>query len=111
MMLDLLAPLIVGFAGSLHCLGMCGPLVVAYSLHMRPTSPDGAPDVTQLWSKGVAHHLVFHAGRIVCYGLLGALASALGYMANFSQFFAGLRSSVILGGGLLMVLFGFMLLK
>ena len=39
MILDLLAPLIVGFVGSLHCLGMCGPLVVAYSLHMRSTSP------------------------------------------------------------------------
>ena len=78
MMFDLLAPLIVGFAGSLHCLGMCGPLVVAYSLHMRSTSPDGAPNAAQLWSKGIAHHLAFHAGRILCYGLLGALASALG---------------------------------
>jgi uncharacterized protein len=111
MMLDLIAPLIVGFVGSLHCLGMCGPLVVAYSLHMRPTSPDGTPDVTDLWSKGIAHHLAFHTGRILCYGLLGALASALGYMASFSQFFAGLRNSVILGGGLLMILFGLVLLK
>ena len=111
MMFDLLAPLIVGFAGSLHCLGMCGPLVVAYSLHMRQVPQGATPDVAQLWSKGIAHHLAFHAGRILCYGLLGALASALGYMANFSQFFAGLRSSVILGGGLLMILFGFVLLK
>jgi sulfite exporter TauE/SafE len=111
MILDLLAPVIVGFAGSLHCLGMCGPLVVAYSLHIRSTQMDGRPCVSNLWSKGLTHHLAFHSGRILCYGLLGALASALGYMTNFSQFFASLRSSVILVGGLLMVFFGLVLLK
>jgi sulfite exporter TauE/SafE len=111
MMLDLLAPLIVGFVGSLHCLGMCGPLVVAYSLHMRSTPPDGTPDVTDLWSKGIAHHLAFHTGRILCYGLIGALASALAYVAGFGHFFARLKSGMALTGGLLMVLFGFMLLK
>ena len=111
MILDLLAPLIVGFVGSLHCLGMCGPLVVAYSLHLRPDSAEGAADISHLWSRGFAHHLAFHSGRILCYGLLGALAAALGYMTNFSQFFAGLRNGVILGGGLLMVFFGLALLK
>jgi uncharacterized protein len=111
MILDLLAPLIVGFVGSLHCLGMCGPLVVAYSLHLRPDAAEGAADISHLWSRGFNHHLAFHSGRILCYGLLGALAAGLGYMTNFSQFFAGLRSSVILGGGLLMVFFGLALLK
>ena len=110
-MFDLLAPLIVGFAGSLHCLGMCGPLVVAYSLHMRQVPREGTPDVAQLWSRGIAHHLAFHTGRILCYGLLGALASALAYAAGFGQFFAGLKSGVSLAGGLLMVLFGLALLK
>ena len=111
MMIDLLAPLIVGFVGSLHCLGMCGPLVVAYSLHIRSTAVDGGPDVTKVWSRGFAHHLAFHAGRILCYGLLGAVASAFGYVIGFGQFFAGLRSSVSLVAGLLMVLFGLALLK
>ena len=111
MILDLLAPLIVGFVGSLHCLGMCGPLVVAYSLHIRSTPPGSAPDVAHLWSKGVAHHLAFHSGRILCYGLSGALASALAYVAGFGQSFAGLKNGVTLAGGLLMVLFGLALLK
>jgi len=111
MILDILAPLVVGLAGSLHCLGMCGPLVVAYSLHIRSTAAEGGPDVTKMWSKGFAHHLAFHAGRILCYGLLGAAASALGYAVGFGHFFTGLRSSVSLAGGLLMVLFGLALLK
>lgn len=112
-MLDLLTPLIVGFVGSLHCLGMCGPLVVAYSLHIRSAPPDGTPDDADLWSKGIAHHLAFHSGRILCYGILGALASTLAYVAGFGQFlfFAGFKSGVALAGGLVMVLFGLALLK
>jgi sulfite exporter TauE/SafE len=31
--LYVMTPFIVGLVGSLHCLGMCGPLVFAYSLH------------------------------------------------------------------------------
>ena len=111
MILDLLAPLIVGLAGSLHCLGMCGPLVVAYSLHIRSTSMEGQPGVTKVRSKGFAHHLAFHTGRIMCYGLLGAIASVFGYAVGLGQFFVSLRSSVTLAGGLLMVLFGLALLK
>ncbi|NIQ37538.1 MAG: hypothetical protein GTN81_02970, partial [Proteobacteria bacterium] len=37
---DLVAPLVVGFAGSLHCVGMCGPLVLAYSVQLKsPGNP------------------------------------------------------------------------
>ena len=110
-MFDLIAPLIVGLGGSLHCLGMCGPLVVAYSLHLRPTGAAGAPEVMHFWSQGFVHHLAFHSGRIMTYGLLGAAASGLAYTAGFNQLFAGLRSSVTLAGGLLMVLFGLAILK
>ncbi len=110
---DLLSPLVVGFFGSLHCIGMCGPLVVAYSLHIRPASPYASPDVavTGLWSKGFMHHLAFHAGRIICYGLLGAAASLCGYIAGFGQLLGSFRSIATFIGGLLMVLLGLTLLK
>jgi uncharacterized protein len=117
-MFDLVAPLIVGLAGSLHCLGMCGPLVVAYSLHLRPAGTDGAADTgfhrvaqRNLWSQGFVHHLAFHSGRIMTYGLLGALASVLAYMVGINQLFAGLRSSITLVAGCIMVLFGLTILK
>jgi uncharacterized protein len=110
-MLVLFAPFIVGLVGSLHCLGMCGPLVVAYSLHFRTTSPDATPDARGIWSKGFVHHLAFHSGRLLTYGLLGSLASTLAYAAKFDRLFTDLRSSVTLAGGLLMVLFGLALLK
>ena len=109
-MFDLLAPLIIGFVGSLHCLGMCGPLVMAYSLHVgKPRAPN-APEATSLWQNGLAHHLFFHLGRVFTYGLLGALASALAHLTGFSDFFWDLRSSLTMGGGILMVLLGLVLL-
>ena len=112
-MLDFFAPLLNGFFGSFHCLGMCGPLVVAYSLHIRSTSPERGSNATATgpWSKGFAHHLAFHAGRIACYGLLGAAASVFGYLVGFDHFFAGLRSGATMVGGLLMVVLGLAILK
>ncbi len=38
MAIELMAPFLIGLLGSLHCLGMCGPLVMAYAVHIK--SPD-----------------------------------------------------------------------
>jgi len=109
-MLDLLAPLVIGFVGSLHCLGMCGPLVMAYSLHAGKPRDPNAPEVTSLWRNSLAHHLSFHLGRVFTYGLLGALAATLAHLASFNQFFSALRSALTMSGGILMILLGLVLL-
>jgi hypothetical protein len=105
--LDLIAPLVFGLVGSGHCLGMCGPLVLAYSLHHRPGAASWSSSV---WPGSALHHLAFHAGRLLTYGLLGALGAAVTRTADVHRFFTGLRSAVALGGGALMVLFGLGLL-
>ena len=110
-MLDIFASFFIGFVGSLHCLGMCGPLVMAYSLHLRPEDPSRNISVKALWSRGISHHLAFHAGRILTYGLLGALASILAYLTAFNQVLGNLRGGFTLGAGGLMVLLGLVLLK
>ena len=75
-----------GFLGSLgHCLGMCGPLVMAYSLHIRPGDPSRQLPLKAIWAGGIAHHLAFHAGRILTYGLLGALAACVVHLTAFNQ--------------------------
>jgi uncharacterized protein len=107
---DFIAPLMIGLVGSLHCLGMCGPLVLAYSLHIR-SSVGGAMAMSTLWSKGLSHHIAFHLGRLFTYGLLGALAAGLVHLVGFNHFFSNFRGSVTLGGGILMILFGLVLLK
>jgi sulfite exporter TauE/SafE len=109
-MFDLIASLVIGFVGSLHCLGMCGPLVMAYSLHVGKLRNPKAPELTSLWRNGLAHHLSFHLGRVFTYGLLGALAATLAHLASFSQFLSGLRSVLTMSGGILIVLLGLVLL-
>jgi uncharacterized protein len=111
MFFDILAPLLIGFLGSLHCLGMCGPLVMAYSLHLPPNGAPGESASPPLWMKGLSHHVAFHLGRVFIYGMLGALAAGLAHLAGFSQALAGLRGWATLGGGTLMILLGLVLLK
>ena len=58
--------IVLGLAGSLHCLGMCGPLLIAAArLSGGETSK----------SRSMALH---HLGRITSYGLLGLTAGSLG---------------------------------
>ncbi|MBL7781665.1 MAG: sulfite exporter TauE/SafE family protein [Saprospiraceae bacterium] len=69
-------PLLLGLAGSLHCVGMCGPLMLALPL------PDSARRAV------VAQILVYQTGRILSYSLLGVLFGLLGKgiaIAGFQQ--------------------------
>jgi sulfite exporter TauE/SafE len=59
---DLTAMLLLGLLGTGHCVGMCGPLVIAF------------PGRTGR----VSAHLAYHAGRLATYTLLGALVGLLG---------------------------------
>jgi sulfite exporter TauE/SafE len=111
MVFDFFTPFLIGVVGSLHCLGMCGPLVMAYSLHIRPMGEGGALPLSALWARGLTHHAAFHSGRILTYGFLGALAAGLAQLTDLSRFFSGFRNGMTLAGGILMVLFGLALLK
>jgi hypothetical protein len=53
---------LLGLFGSGHCLGMCGPLVVAL------------PGAYGQWRA----HLIYHAGRLLAYTLVGALLGGAG---------------------------------
>lgn len=81
--MDLVAALTLGFLGSLHCIGMCGPLTLAV-----PSS------ASSRW-KFFLERLVFTAGRVTTYAVLGALLGMFGS----KLFLAGVQQniSVILG--------------
>ena len=55
-----------GFAGSFHCIGMCGGFACALGRDQRG---GGAT---------VARHLLYNTGRLTTYCFLGGLAGALG---------------------------------
>ncbi|MEN9362017.1 MAG: hypothetical protein RL095_3552 [Verrucomicrobiota bacterium] len=81
--------LILGLAGSLHCIGMCGPLNLALPLPQNQRR---------------AYHLslfLLQLGRILGYSLLGATAGSLGFLLNDLI----LQQSLSLGLGLLLFIF------
>lgn len=82
------AAFILGLAGSLHCVAMCGPLMLAIPL--------GGQAHRQLfgWT------LVYQAGRVVMYGLLGLLFGLLGKGVALAGFQQGLS---VLAGILMLV--------
>jgi uncharacterized protein len=55
-----------GFAGSFHCIGMCGGFACALG-----RDPDGH-------AATVLRHLLYNTGRLTTYSFLGGLAGALG---------------------------------
>lgn len=94
-MIDYSLILITGLLSSLHCIGMCGPIVLAYSV--TSGGPKGA------WTL----HAAYNGGRVVSYTLLGAAVGLAG-MAFTSLETVGEYVSVT-GGGL-MILAGVLLL-
>lgn len=79
---------LLGLAGSLHCVAMCGPLMLALPLDGRARR------------QVVGQTLLYQAGRIGMYGLLGVLFGLLGKgiaLAGFQQALS------IAAGGLMLV--------
>ena len=74
---------IVGLVGRAHCAGMCGPIALALPLR------------TDNWFTRVASGLVYNAGRLATYMILGGIFGLLGkglHMAGFQ-----LWASVVIG--------------
>ncbi|GGK58807.1 MULTISPECIES: sulfite exporter TauE/SafE family protein [Flavobacteriaceae] len=75
--------LVLGLAGSFHCIGMCGP--IAFVLPVDRSSK----------SKLIFQTFLYHFGRIISYSLIGLLFGFIGkglYLAGFQQ-----RLSVLMG--------------
>ncbi|GLI36241.1 sulfite exporter TauE/SafE family protein [Desulforhabdus amnigena] len=104
-------PLSIGLLGSLHCLGMCGPLVLAYSLHLQSQSDTATKFSTFPARLGLFHHIAFHIGRLATYGILGALAAGLFRAVDLTRIFFSLRSGMSYVAGSLLVFLGLMLLR
>jgi uncharacterized protein len=110
MSFELVAPFLIGLFGSLHCLGMCGPLILTYSLNIKKTEKQTGGLRLLSWNKGLFHHLAFHLGRIMTYGILGALVAGLLTVVGFS-YYLNIRGGLLLGGGTLITFLGLAFLK
>ena len=83
----IIAGFTLGAAGSLHCVGMCGPLSLALPVHHLSST------------KKLFYLLAYQLGRIVTYSLMGLLIGLAGrriYIAGFQQVFSVTMGLLIL---------------
>jgi len=80
----------VGFG---HCVGMCGPIVASLSLSLKGRSV-------------IVPHLLYNAGRITTYGLLGGVMGATGSFTLVSASIASLQKTVMILAGILIIVMG-----
>ncbi len=75
--LSLLPLFMVGLAGSVHCIGMCGGIVGALSVGVAPTPPRAVIAIHAVRDNGTLRVLAYNGGRIGSYMLAGAAAGSL----------------------------------
>jgi hypothetical protein len=97
---DLLVPVALGVVGSLHCVQMCGPVVLACSVAME----------TRSTARRLLAQLAYNAGRILTYGALGAAAGGAGTGLNLIGSLAGLRNTAAVAAGTLLLAGGALVL-
>jgi uncharacterized protein len=96
-MLDFWLVMLLGFLGSFgHCVGMCGPLTVAFSL---PQSPDTQSKPS--FSQQLYYHGFLNLARITSYVLVGAGIGAIGSVWIAGGQLAGIDSHLRQGFAIL----------
>ena len=83
----------LGLVSGLHCLQMCGPIVLCYSLKLRRED-------------ALRAHFAYNGGRILTYMFLGSLAGAAGGGLGVLGRMAGLASGTRIVAGAAMILAG-----
>jgi len=88
-MIDLyIAALMTGLVGSLHCIGMCGPIAVALPLGNKS------------WFHKFFGSIIYNTGRVATYALLGVIFGLLGQGIEM----AGLQQWASIGLGIVLIL-------
>jgi sulfite exporter TauE/SafE len=85
----------IGLIGSLHCLGMCGPIAMALPYQAKSK-----------WLTAI-NIMQYHLGRVITYALLGGLIGLLGR----GLFLAGLQRSFSIAAGVLLLIMAVFSLK
>ncbi len=103
-MVDLWLVAALGFLGSFgHCVGMCGPLAVAFGLG----KPSGS---NQSWQHPLSFHLLLNLGRIGSYALVGGAIGAMGSVlvagGQLAGIDSGVRRGMAIATGLLLIWLG-----
>jgi uncharacterized protein len=96
----------LGLASSLHCVQMCGPIVLSYSVTLESLTGYSKRVVPSQLS----NHLAYNCGRILTYSALGATAGAAGHAMGLLGRLAGFGHALALVSGMTMIVLGIALL-
>jgi sulfite exporter TauE/SafE len=80
----------IGFG---HCIGMCGPIVVSFSLNLKEKSI-------------LLPHLLYHCGRIITYAILGGIVAAAGSLTMITANIDVIQKGVMIFTGALIMFMG-----
>ncbi len=83
-----IAALMTGLVGSLHCIGMCGPIAVALPLGNKS------------WFHKFFGSIIYNTGRVATYAMLGVIFGLLGQGIEM----AGLQQWASIGLGIVLIL-------
>lgn len=89
--MEIWTALAIGFFGSFHCIGMCGPIALAL-----PGKSDSTASL--IWGR-----LLYNIGRVLTYTFLGVIFGIIGHsiaLAGFQQSVSVLLGAIILTGAL-----------
>ena len=80
----------VGFG---HCIGMCGPIIVSFSLNLKGRNV-------------LISQLRYNMGRISTYAILGGFTGLTGSFVRFASNIGGLQKGAMIFAGILIIIMG-----
>ena len=86
------AAFLVGFLGSMHCVGMCGGLVTTLTMSR-----------SKIWWSGLVSYQI---GRTLTYTFFGLIAGMIGMAITQVDWFADIQRGLTIFAGVLMIIFG-----
>ena len=84
---------VVGLATSIHCVSMCGPMVVTYAVKT---------DESDRWQDRLVPNVAYHGAKLTSYVLVGFAMGAIGAAFNLN----GIRPWVMAAAGVFMIILG-----
>jgi sulfite exporter TauE/SafE/copper chaperone CopZ len=86
---------IIGFLASFHCVGMCGGLIVGYSVNKQ--------GLNDSYKSRSMSHIQYNLGRLISYTAVGAILGGFGSFFAINPTFTGL---MLISAGIFMLLLG-----
>ena len=103
MHIEFLTLFLIGFLGGFsHCIGMCGGIVLTYTLKIQENDPLVKPSKWQL----IKPHLLYNTGRIITYTFLGEIFGLIGGTLGIIFAIRDFQGGLQLFAGIIMLVMG-----